>query len=145
VDSVNLKNTKMAYKGKDLESIQRTGVHVEVLQKNYASADLDSARKSCVSVARPSEAESLPILGIVIDTNPTVSFATVTGVVPGGAGDRAGLHIGYLITAVNGVQTHNVLDVSQAIAALPPDVATIKLGYAFPSNLGYMPKEYRFG
>jgi S1-C subfamily serine protease len=57
--------------------------------------------------------------------------------------DRAGLRLGYIITAVNGVSTRNVQEVSQAVATLPPDATTITLGYAFPSNLGYMPKETR--
>jgi hypothetical protein len=55
VDSINFQNTKMAYNGKDLASIQRSGVHVTVLENKYAPTDLDSARKSCVSSARPSE------------------------------------------------------------------------------------------
>jgi hypothetical protein len=57
VDSINFQNTKMAYKGKELASIQRSGVHVTVLLSKYAPTDLDSARKSCVSSARPSEPE----------------------------------------------------------------------------------------
>ena len=91
--------------------------------------------------ARPSGSENLAALGIVIDTNPANFLATVTGVVQGGPGDRAGLRVGYLITAVSGASTKNVRDVSEAVASLPPGTATVTVGYAFPSRLGYMPNE----
>lgn len=93
--------------------------------------------------ARPGGPENLTALGIVIDTNPTNFRATITGVVQGGPGDRAGLRVGYLITSVNGVDMRNAREVSQAVAALPPDTSTITLGYAFPSNFGYMPNQVR--
>jgi membrane-associated protease RseP (regulator of RpoE activity) len=91
--------------------------------------------------SRPSGPENLPTLGIVIDSNSANFLPTITGVVKGGAGDRAGLRVGYLITGVNRAETRHVRDVIEALAALPPDAATVTLGYAFPSNLGYMPKE----
>lgn len=91
--------------------------------------------------ARPSGPENLAALGIVIDTNPANFLATITGVVKGGPGDRAGLRVGYLITAVNGASTKSVREVSEALAILPPGTATVTVGYAFPSQLGYMPKE----
>jgi S1-C subfamily serine protease len=114
----------------------------------YAAADtqldLEQLPKGAKLLrARPSGPENLTALGIVIDTNPDNFRATITGVVQGGPGDRAGLRIGYLITSVNGVTTKNAREVSQAVAALPPDTSTITLGYAFPSNLGYMPNEAR--
>lgn len=93
--------------------------------------------------ARPGGPENLTALGIVIDTNPTNFRATITGVVQGGPGDRAGLRVGYLITSVNGVDMRNAREVSQAVAALPSDTSTITLGYAFPSNFGYMPNQVR--
>jgi hypothetical protein len=34
-----------------------------------------------------------------------------------------------------------VREVSEALAILPPGTATVTVGYAFPSQLGYMPKE----
>jgi PDZ domain len=112
----------------------------------YAAADtqidLDQLPKGAKLLrARPTGPENLPALGIVIDTNPTDFFARITGVVRDGAGDRAGLRVGYIITTVNRASTHNVRDVIEAIAALPPESTTLILGYAFPSNLGYMPKE----
>jgi hypothetical protein len=45
------------------------------------------------------------------------------------------------LPSLNRASTHNVRDVIEAIAALPPESTTLILGYAFPSNLGYMPKE----
>jgi hypothetical protein len=112
----------------------------------YAAADtqidLEQLPKGAKLLrARPSGPENLNALGIVIDTNPANFLATITGVVQGGPGDRAGLRVGYLITTVNGVTTKNVREVSQAVTTLPPNTTTITLGYAFPSNLGYMPKE----
>lgn len=91
--------------------------------------------------ARPSGPENLTALGIVIDTNPTNLYARITGVVQGGAGDRAGLRVGYLITTVNRASAHTVRDVIEALAALPPKSTTLTVGYVFPSNLGFMPKE----
>jgi S1-C subfamily serine protease len=112
----------------------------------YAAADtqldLEQLPKGAKLLrVRPTGPENLTALGIVIDTNPTDFFARITGVVRDGAGDRAGLRVGYIITTVNRASTHNVRDVIEAIAALPPESSTLTLGYAFPSNLGYMPKE----
>ncbi len=111
----------------------------------YAAADtqidLEQLPKGTKQLrARPSGPENLPALGIVIDTNPANLYAKITGVVQGGAGDHAGLRVGYLITTVNRVSTHTVRDVIEALAALPPKSTTLTLGYVFPSNLGFMPK-----
>jgi hypothetical protein len=91
--------------------------------------------------SRPSGPENLAALGIVIDTNQSDFRAKITSVVQGGPGDRANLRVGYLITAVNRVPTHNVREVSDAIAAISPGSASVTLGYLFPSNLGLMPTE----
>jgi hypothetical protein len=103
--------------------------------------DLGQLPKGKLLRARPSGPENLAALGIVIDTNPANFLATITGIAQGGPGDRAGLRVGYLITAVNGASTKNVREVSEAVASLPPGTATVTVGYAFPSQLGYMPKE----
>jgi PDZ domain len=91
--------------------------------------------------ARPTGPENLTALGIVIDTNPADFRARITGVVRDGAGDRAGLRVGYIISTVNRVPARNVQEVSQAVASLPPETTTVTLGYLFPTNLGLMPKE----
>jgi hypothetical protein len=49
-DSFNLPSTKTKYKGKELEQLQKDGVHVIVVNKKSASAEMDSARLSCKSV-----------------------------------------------------------------------------------------------
>jgi hypothetical protein len=49
-DSFNLPSTKTKYKGKELEQLQKDGVHVIVVNKKSASAEMDSARSSCKSV-----------------------------------------------------------------------------------------------
>lgn len=91
--------------------------------------------------ARPSGPENLTALGIVIETNPADLRAKITAVVPGGAGDRAGLRVGYLITTVNRTPMRTVREVSDALAAIPPNSSTLTLGYLFPTNVGLMPKE----
>lgn len=50
VDSIDYTTTKMAYGGKDLLSVQASGVHVIVLNERFTAADLDSARNACISV-----------------------------------------------------------------------------------------------
>ena len=46
-DSFNLGVTEPKYSGKDLEKLQSEGVHVIVVNKKTASAEMDSARNSC--------------------------------------------------------------------------------------------------
>src|SRR5215469_15132799 len=48
-DSFNMSSTKAKYKGKELEKLQREGVHLIVVNKKTASAEMDSARNSCKS------------------------------------------------------------------------------------------------
>lgn len=50
-DSFNLSSTKPKYNGKELEKLQKDGVHVIVVNKKTASAEMDSARNSCRPVA----------------------------------------------------------------------------------------------
>lgn len=52
-DSYNFTSTKQKYSGKDLEKLQSAGVHVIVVDKKTASAEMDSARNSCKSSAVP--------------------------------------------------------------------------------------------
>ena len=47
VDSANYKPEKIAYKGKELQALEKQGVHIIVLEKNYKPESLDAARKSC--------------------------------------------------------------------------------------------------
>ena len=91
--------------------------------------------------ARPSGPQNLPMLGIVVDADPTSFLPTVTGTVKGGPADRAGVKVGYVITSVNRLDTKRVRELVDKVAALPPNTTTVSLGCAFPSYLGYMPKE----
>ena len=52
-DSYNLTATKPKYSGKELEKMQSAGVHVIVVNKKTASAEMDSARNSCKSSGVP--------------------------------------------------------------------------------------------
>jgi hypothetical protein len=42
---VDYKPEKVAYKGKELQALEKQGVHVIVLEKNYKPESLDAARK----------------------------------------------------------------------------------------------------
>ena|ERR1039458_1144729 len=49
IDSIDYKNSKLAYGGKDLLKIQAAGVHVIILENKYSAVDLDSARRACAA------------------------------------------------------------------------------------------------
>ena len=52
-DSYNLASTKPKYSGKELEKLQSEGIHIIVVNKKTASAEMESARASCKSAATP--------------------------------------------------------------------------------------------
>lgn len=52
-DSFNFDGTKPKYSGKDLEKLQGQGVHVIVVNKKTAGAEMESARNSCKSSGTP--------------------------------------------------------------------------------------------
>jgi hypothetical protein len=58
-DSYNLTATKPKYKGKELEKLQSEGVHVIVVNKKTASAEMESARNSCKSSAAPTSTQQV--------------------------------------------------------------------------------------
>lgn len=60
-DSFNIPSTKPKYKGKELEELQRSGVHVIVVNKKTASAEMDSARNSCRGVAPAPVSSTAPV------------------------------------------------------------------------------------
>ena len=68
VDSTNFANSKMSYKGKQLENIQSSGTHVIVLDK-FTPEGVAAARQSCAA----SVAASLP--STTIRTEPTKQIA----------------------------------------------------------------------
>jgi hypothetical protein len=55
-DSFNMMGTKPKYNGKELTALQSQGVHVVVVNKKTASAEMESARNSCKSQATPATA-----------------------------------------------------------------------------------------
>lgn len=75
VESTNLPNSKMSYKGKQLEEIQSAGTHVIVLDK-FTPEGLAAARQSCISnapaIAEPSKTNSV--------AQPSKSAVTTAGV-----------------------------------------------------------------
>jgi hypothetical protein len=60
-DSFNLISSKTKYSGKDLEKLQKDRVHIIVVNKKTASAEMDSARNSCKSVAPVAVAATTPV------------------------------------------------------------------------------------
>jgi hypothetical protein len=59
-DSFNLGVTKPKYTGKEIEKLQSQGVHVIVVEKKTASAEMDSARHSCWSTGPAPQAVQTP-------------------------------------------------------------------------------------
>lgn len=57
-DSFNIGTTKPKYNSKELEKLQAQGVHVIVVNKKTASAEMDSARNSCKSSVAPASAQA---------------------------------------------------------------------------------------
>jgi hypothetical protein len=49
VQQINYPQAKMAYKGKQLEQLQKDGVKVMVLENKHSSEDVESARKACAA------------------------------------------------------------------------------------------------
>jgi hypothetical protein len=60
-DSFNLPSSKTKYTGKDLEKLQKDGVHIIVVNKKTASAEMDSARNSCKSIVPVAVAATTPV------------------------------------------------------------------------------------
>jgi hypothetical protein len=63
-DSFNMTSTKPKYQGKELEELQRSGVHVIVVNKKTASTEMDSARNSCKSLAPVAVAAPAPVAAV---------------------------------------------------------------------------------
>jgi hypothetical protein len=51
VDSFNLKDTKLKYKGSELQKLQQGGTHVVVINKKATADETKSARESCTNSA----------------------------------------------------------------------------------------------
>ena len=71
-DSFNMTSTKPKYKGKELEELQRSGVHVIVVNKKTASTEMDSARNSCKSLAPVAVAAPAPVAAVAPVSSPAV-------------------------------------------------------------------------
>ena len=80
-DSFNLGVTKTKYSGKDLEKLQSEGVHVIVVNKKTASAEMDSARNSCKSPTTPAPqatSAATPVSAPTTQVAPAPSVTPVT-------------------------------------------------------------------
>jgi hypothetical protein len=63
VDSLNFPNSRLKYKGDELQKLKDTGVHVIVINKDAAGEEIQSARSSCKETSSAVE---------VIPPNPTI-------------------------------------------------------------------------
>jgi len=65
VDSFNLTDTKLKYKGGELQKLQQSGVHVVVINKKATSDETQSARASCTAPQNPptTAAAVVPVSG----------------------------------------------------------------------------------
>jgi hypothetical protein len=62
----------------------------------------------------------------------------IVKIAPGSAAERAGLHVGHVIVSVEGKPVRSENDFAAALVDRAP-ASTIRLGYMFHSNLGWMP------
>ena len=51
VDSFHMTNTKLKYKGGELQKLQKDGVHIIVINKKATSDETKSARESCMALS----------------------------------------------------------------------------------------------
>lgn len=75
-DSFNVPNTKPKYSGKELEKLQREGLHIIVVNKKTASQEMDSARNSCKTAIAPVEAPASAPVAAGSPTAPAVAPAS---------------------------------------------------------------------
>jgi hypothetical protein len=78
-DSFNLTSTKPKYKGKELEKLQSEGVHVIVVNKKTASAEMESARNSCKAstpAPAPQAAQAPPVTPVPMKGSAPVCVAS---------------------------------------------------------------------
>jgi membrane-associated protease RseP (regulator of RpoE activity) len=112
VDSLNYHPEKMSFKGKDLQRLQKESVRVIVLQKNYAPAELDDARRACMGSGGESTAASLGLKGHAIEEG-----FKITAVAPGSPAAKSFLNPGDILLSVNGLPVHSGDEIDRAVAA----------------------------
>jgi hypothetical protein len=56
IDSFNMSDTKVKYKGGELQKLQQSGVHIVVVNKKATSDEIQSARGSCTAAAQATPA-----------------------------------------------------------------------------------------
>ena len=61
VDSFNLTDTKLKYKGGELKKLQEAGVHIIVINKKATSDETQSARASCTGATPSAPAAIVPV------------------------------------------------------------------------------------
>lgn len=61
VDSFNLTDTKLKYKGGELKKLQEAGVHIVVINKKATSDETQSARASCTGATPAVPAAVVPV------------------------------------------------------------------------------------
>src|SRR5580704_10498220 len=72
VDSFNLTDTKLKYKGGELKRLQEAGVHIVVINKKATSDETQSARASCTGATPTAPAAVIPVSASVQAAPPQV-------------------------------------------------------------------------
>ncbi len=93
---------------------------------------------SAVPAQTPSDA-SVPSLGLTTATRANMG-AQITEVTSGGVAERAYLHVGDVINAVDGRPVKTTMDLAAALSNRPPG-SKIRIGYMLSTGLGYFTKE----
>jgi hypothetical protein len=110
-------------------------------------APTSASKASFQAIASTSHTEGTPgpsslfdSLGIWVQKAPEVAGVVITAVAAGSAAAEAGLHVGYVINAVNGkpVGTPEELQAATLNYKMEPG---FRIGYMFPSQLGWFQKD----
>jgi membrane-associated protease RseP (regulator of RpoE activity) len=112
VDSIDYESRRMKYGAKDLQKVQDSGVHVIILNKNFASDDLKAARASCSGRAARTEVKGLGLSGY-----PDAAGFRVTSVAPKGVAESTHIHPGDVMTKIDGRDVRTAAEIEAAIAA----------------------------
>ena len=112
-------------------------VSPEELARFSASPHAKTDESDVGSAGGSSADMSVPALGLSATTRAD-DGAEITKTVRQGVAESFGLHVGEVIISVDGKRVSSVPDLNAALADRKPG-STVRLGYMFPSNLGWMP------
>jgi len=129
VDSIDYQTKKMKFGAKDLQKVQDSGVHVVILNKDFAAADLEAGHNACRGVPAPpamatpaasavepsakplTEAKSLGVSGYAEDAG-----FRVISLAPKSPAELVDIHPGDVISKIDGRDVRKAEDIEMAIA-----------------------------